>query len=84
LLAIPHFLVLIFLWIAVLVVTFIAWLAILFSGRYPRGMFGFVEGVVRWDSGWSPTPCCWSPTGTHRSPLLRETAGRPDGTAVQP
>jgi hypothetical protein len=37
LLAIPHFLVLIFLWIAVLVVTFIAWLAILFSGRYPRG-----------------------------------------------
>ena len=48
LLAIPHFIVLIFLWIAVLVVTFIAWLAILFTGRYPRGLFNFVEGVVRW------------------------------------
>jgi len=47
-LAIPHFLVLIFLWIAVLVVTFIAWVAILFTGRYPRAMFDFVEGVVRW------------------------------------
>jgi len=47
-LAIPHFLVLIFLWIAVLVVTFIAWVAILFTGRYPRAIFDFVEGVVRW------------------------------------
>jgi hypothetical protein len=47
-LAIPHFFVLIFLWIAVLVVTFIAWVAILFTGRYPRAMFDFVEGVVRW------------------------------------
>ena len=48
-LAIPHFLVLILLWIAVLVVTFIAWVAILFTGRYPRAMFDFVEGVVRWE-----------------------------------
>jgi hypothetical protein len=48
-LAIPHFLVLILLWIAVLVVTFIAWVAILFTGRYPRTMFDFVEGVVRWE-----------------------------------
>ena len=48
-LAIPHFLVLIFLWIAVLVVTFIAWVAILFTGRYPRAIFDFVEGVVRWE-----------------------------------
>ena len=49
LLAVPHFLVLIFLWIAVLVVTFIAWVVILFTGRYPRAIFDFVEGVVRWE-----------------------------------
>ena len=47
-LAIPHFIVLAFLWIAVIVVTFIAWVAILFTGRYPRAIFDFVEGVVRW------------------------------------
>ena len=48
LLVIPHFIVLIFLWIAALVVTVIAWFAILFTGRYPRGLFDFVEGVFRW------------------------------------
>jgi hypothetical protein len=48
LLAIPHFIVLFFLWIAALVVVVLAWFAILFTGRYPRGMFGFVEGVLRW------------------------------------
>ena len=47
-LAIPHWIVLIFLWIAVLVVVFISWLAIIFTGRYPRGLFDFVEGVIRW------------------------------------
>jgi hypothetical protein len=48
LLVIPHLVVLIFLWIAALVVVVLAWFAILFTGRYPRGMFGFVEGVLRW------------------------------------
>jgi Domain of unknown function (DUF4389) len=48
LLAIPHYIVLIFLYIAVFVVVIIAWFAILFTGRYPRGMFDFVVGVVRW------------------------------------
>jgi len=47
-LVIPHFIVLFFLWIALLVVVFIAWIVILFTGRYPRGMFDFVEGVIRW------------------------------------
>ena len=37
-----------FLWIAALVVVIVAWFAILFTGRYPRGLFDFVEGVIRW------------------------------------
>jgi hypothetical protein len=50
LLAIPHYVVLFFLWIAALVVVIVAWFAILFTGRYPRGMFDFVEGVIRWQN----------------------------------
>jgi Domain of unknown function (DUF4389) len=48
LLVIPHFIVLAILWIAVFFVVIVAWFAILFTGRYPRGIFDFVEGVVRW------------------------------------
>ena len=48
LLVIPHFIVLVFLWIAAVVVVVLAWFAILFTGRYPLGMFRFVEGVLRW------------------------------------
>jgi hypothetical protein len=47
-LAIPHYVVLFFLDIAAVVVVIVAWFAILFTRRYPRGMFGFVEGVIRW------------------------------------
>lgn len=47
-LAIPHYVVLAFLWIAAFFVVIVAWFAILFTGRYPRGMFDFVEGVLRW------------------------------------
>ena len=47
-LAIPHFIVLFFLDIAAIVVVVIAWFAILFTGRYPEGMFDFVVGVMRW------------------------------------
>lgn len=47
-LAIPHYIALVVLWISVLVVTVIAWFAIIFTGRYPRGMFDFVVGVTRW------------------------------------
>jgi hypothetical protein len=47
-LAIPHYIVLFFLWIAAFVVVIVAWFAIVFTGRYPRGMFDFVEGVIRW------------------------------------
>ncbi len=47
-LAIPHYLVLIVLGIAAIVSMVIAWFAILFTGRYPRGLFDFVVGVFRW------------------------------------
>jgi hypothetical protein len=47
-LAIPHVIVLAFLDIAVFVVVIIAWFAILFTGHYPKGLFDFVEGVMRW------------------------------------
>jgi len=48
LLAIPHYIVLFFLEIGAFVIVIVAWFAILFTGRYPRGMFDFVEGVIRW------------------------------------
>jgi hypothetical protein len=48
LLAGPHYIVLFFLDIAALVVVIVAWFTILFTGRYPRGIFDFVEGVTRW------------------------------------
>jgi hypothetical protein len=47
-LAIPHYVVLVFLGIGSIVAVVIAWFAILFTGRYPRGLFDFVEGVYRW------------------------------------
>jgi len=48
LLAIPHHIVLIFLGLAAVVAVIAAWFAVLFTGRYPRGLFDFVEGVLRW------------------------------------
>ncbi len=48
LLAIPHYVVLAFLSVAALFCVIFAWFAILFTGRYPRGLFDFVLGVIRW------------------------------------
>ena len=48
LLAIPHYIVLAFLYIGAFFAVIAAWFAILFTGRYPRGLFDFVEGVLRW------------------------------------
>ena len=47
-LAIPHYVVLFFLHVGVFFAAVAAWFAILFTGRYPRGIFDFVEGVLRW------------------------------------
>jgi hypothetical protein len=49
-LAIPHVVVLVFLNLAAVFVVIGAWIAILVTGQYPRGMFGFVEGVIRWNN----------------------------------
>ena len=48
LLAIPHYIVLAFLWLGAVFAVIAAWFAILFTGRYPRGLFDYVEGVIRW------------------------------------
>lgn len=47
-LAIPHFIILFFLLIGAFFATIVAWFAILFTGRYPRGLFDYVVGVGRW------------------------------------
>ena len=47
-LAIPHYVVLVFLWLAAIACIIVAWFAILFTGRYPRGLFDFLVGVGRW------------------------------------
>jgi hypothetical protein len=66
LLAIPHFIVLLFLSIAFVVLTIVALFAILFTGRYPRGIFDFNLGVLRW--GWRVGFYTYDALGTDRYP----------------
>ena len=47
-LVIPHFIILFFLWIGAFFAVIVAWFAILFTGRYPAGLFDYVVGVGRW------------------------------------
>ena len=50
LLAFPHYVVLVFVNLAAVIAVIVAWFAILVTGRYPRGVFTFVEGVFRWNN----------------------------------